>query len=321
MKRIVSISLGSSQRDYQFTTTVLGQHVLVRRIGTNGDVRRIPGLLRELDGRVDVFGLEGLTPMFRVGRARYPHREAAAIAGRAQRTPVVYGEIVRSVLDRRAIGEVRHRLGPLSFRRVLVTAGLRHYALAEALAAAGAALRFGDPIVHLATPLLPAPRTMAQLDLYAAVTLPLAALLPYRALYPPRPGRGKHHPRAARLFAWADALVGDFAHIRHFAPCDLAGAVVVTTDPSPGEIAEMKGRGAAALATLGPRLSEGRPHVSADVLEAIAVAIMEVGGEPAELDLAEFIEEARWGPEIYLLADDTQRTKPGVIPARRGSDA
>ena len=38
MKRVVSISLGSSLRDYQITVKVLGQHVEVRRIGTNGDV-------------------------------------------------------------------------------------------------------------------------------------------------------------------------------------------------------------------------------------------------------------------------------------------
>ena len=70
MKRVVSVSLGSSQRDYSFTTTVLGRRIEVRRIGANGDVALAAELIREHDGRVDAIGLGGLTPVFRVGEAR-----------------------------------------------------------------------------------------------------------------------------------------------------------------------------------------------------------------------------------------------------------
>src|SRR5262245_13884404 len=103
MKRIVSISLGSSERDYQLTATVLGQRVEVLRVGTNGAVARATTLIRENVGQVDAIGLGGLTPVFRVGAARYPHHEAISIAAGARRTPVVDGGMLKASLERWAV--------------------------------------------------------------------------------------------------------------------------------------------------------------------------------------------------------------------------
>ena len=125
MKRIVSISLGASQRDYQFTTTVLGQNVEVRRIGTNGDVARATALVREYDGQVDAIGLGGLTPVFRVGTARYPHREAIGIAAGARRTPVVDGGMLKASLERWAVQKTAEIVrGIFNYRRIMITSGV-----------------------------------------------------------------------------------------------------------------------------------------------------------------------------------------------------
>ncbi|HEX5692830.1 MAG TPA: serine carboxypeptidase, partial [Roseiflexaceae bacterium] len=135
MKRIVSISLGSSQRDYHLTTTVLGQHIDVRRIGTNGDVARATALVREHDGVVDAIGLGGLTPVFRVGTARYPHREALGIAAGARRTPVVDGGVLKATLERWAVQKAADMVrGIFNHRRVLITSGIERYPMAAALA-------------------------------------------------------------------------------------------------------------------------------------------------------------------------------------------
>ena len=67
MKRVVSISLGASERDYQFTTNVLGQRIEVQRIGTNGDVGRATALVRKHDGAVDVIGRVNAVPSHGAG--------------------------------------------------------------------------------------------------------------------------------------------------------------------------------------------------------------------------------------------------------------
>ncbi|MGQ9547133.1 MAG: serine carboxypeptidase [Roseiflexus sp.] len=314
MKRIVSISLGSAQRDYRFVTTVLGQPIEVRRIGTNGDTALAASLVRDFDGKVDAIGLGGLTPVFHVGAARYPHHEAISIARQARRTPVVAGNLVKQTLDRWCVQQANQaQRGMFNYRRILVTGGIDRYALAQALAQYDAELRFADPVVHSGFPFLPLPRTIAQLDLYAATTLPVAALLPYRVLHPVALGNEGHDARAEKHFAWADVIAGDFAYIRRFAPRDLKNKVIVTDDPSREEIEDLRARGARALVTLSPRLESAEPgdrsFVSADVLEAIVVAILESGPTPTEGDIINFIDEAEWGPEVITLSDTAEKPR------------
>lgn len=310
MKRIVSISLGSSRRDYQFTTTVLGQHIEVRRIGTDGDTARARQLIEQYDGAVDVIGLGGLTPVFRVGAARYPHREAISIAAAARKTPVVSGGLIKQTLDRWCIQEGgRARKGLFSYKRVLITSGIDRYAMAQALAGFNGEMRFADPVVHSGVQFLPPPRSIEQLDIYARTTLPITALLPYRVLHPVALGSEGRDARAAKLFAWADVIAGDFAYIRRFAPDALKNKIIVTDDPSLAEIADLAARGASLLVTLGPKLADDHPYVSADILEAIAVAVLECGAQPTEGDIINFIAAAGWGPDVATLNETASKPK------------
>ena len=163
MKRVVSISLGASERDYQFTTTILGQLIEVRRIGTNGDVARATALVREHDGTADAIGLGGLTPVFRVGAARYPHRQAIGIAAGARRTPVVDGGMLKASLERWAVQKAAELVrGIFNYRHILITSGVERYQLAQALAQFEGQLRFADPIIHLGLSFLPPPRAFSR---------------------------------------------------------------------------------------------------------------------------------------------------------------
>jgi predicted amino acid dehydrogenase len=310
MKRVVSISLGSSARDYQFTTTLLGRHIEVQRIGTNGDVERAAALVRDHDGRVDAIGLGGLTPVFRVGEARYPHHEAIRIAAQAQHTPVVDGGGMKATLERWAVLQAARAMpGVFNYRRILLTSGIERYALAQALSQYNAELRFADPIVHIGVPFLPVPRSLSQLELYAATTLPITALLPYRVLHPVALGSEGHDPRAEKLFQWADVIAGDFAYIRQFAPADLRGKTIVTDDPSPAEIEDLRKRGVTTLITMTPALTEDHPFVATDVLEALAVAVLESGTTPHEADLIDFIDTAGWKPTVQQLTPGNEKAR------------
>ncbi|MGD8553884.1 MAG: hypothetical protein PVJ32_00470, partial [Anaerolineales bacterium] len=59
MKRAVSISIGSSRRDKAVEIDLLGERVLIERIGTDGDMEKAARLYQELDGKVDAFGVGG----------------------------------------------------------------------------------------------------------------------------------------------------------------------------------------------------------------------------------------------------------------------
>lgn len=306
MKRIVSISLGSAQRDYQVTATILGQHVEITRIGANGDVARATALIREYDGQVDAIGLGGLTPVFRIGEARYPHHEAIRIAAGARRTPVVDGGMLKATLERWAVQKAAESVrGIFNYRRIVIPSGIDRYQMAQALAQYNVDFRFADPIVQLGLPF--ALRSLGQLEQYAATALPFLALLPYRYLHPIAFGQEVHNDRAEQLFRWADVIASDFAYVRRFAPRDLRGRVILTDDPSPAEIDDLRARGVATLITMTPPLSEDRPFVATDVLEALAVAVMECGPQPSEADMLDFIDAADWRPTVQDLAQDERK--------------
>ena len=48
MKNVISISLGSSSQDFEFTTRFLGQQLHVRRLGTDGSMAKAVKLLQAL---------------------------------------------------------------------------------------------------------------------------------------------------------------------------------------------------------------------------------------------------------------------------------
>ena len=62
MKRAVSISIGSSKRNKAVETTLLGEKVSIERIGTDGDMEAAALKYKELDGKVDAFGVRWRGP-------------------------------------------------------------------------------------------------------------------------------------------------------------------------------------------------------------------------------------------------------------------
>ena len=59
MKRAVSVSLGSSKRDKAVEVELLGTTVHIERIGMDGDMEKAAQKFKELDGKVDAFGVGG----------------------------------------------------------------------------------------------------------------------------------------------------------------------------------------------------------------------------------------------------------------------
>ena len=59
MKRAVSVSIGSSKRNKAVEVGLLGEKVSIERIGTDGDMEVAAQKFKELDGKVDAFGVGG----------------------------------------------------------------------------------------------------------------------------------------------------------------------------------------------------------------------------------------------------------------------
>src|SRR2546422_2363019 len=208
MKRVVSVSLGSSTRDKRVETEILGERVVIERIGTDGDTSRYRKLVEELDGQVDAIGMGGIDLYLQAGRARYQIRDAARLIQGVRRTPVVDGGGIKNSWEKYVILEYLPKEAGISFkdRRVLLVSSVDRYGMAEAFTQAGAQTLFGDFYFALG---LPIPmRTLATVRLLAACLLPVFTKLPFQLLYPTGGKQEQNTPRFAALFRRAEVVAG-----------------------------------------------------------------------------------------------------------------
>lgn len=275
MKHVVSVSLGSSKRDFSETLELLGQAVTVKRLGTDGDVKRAAALIRELDagrrGSVDAIGLGGLDLYFYVGDRRYTLRQGAQLAAQAKTTPVVCGAGLKGSLERVVVDKLNSKV-PLAGKKVLMVSAVDRFGMAEALTQTGARVSFGDLAFALGIPKLI--YGVRRLRTLAAVLLPVITKLPISVLYPTGDAQEKGQkpsPFYQRAYGEADVIAGDWHFIRRYLPERLTGKIILTNTTTLGDAELLRQRGAALLVTTTPRL--GGRSVATNVLEAAFVAV------------------------------------------------
>ena len=103
MKRVVSVSIGSSERDHKVIAEFLGEKFEIERIGTDGDINKAVEMISRLDGKVDAFGLGGIDLYLKAGKKRYVISDALSLQKAAAITPVVDGSGLKDTLERRVV--------------------------------------------------------------------------------------------------------------------------------------------------------------------------------------------------------------------------
>jgi hypothetical protein len=283
MKRVVSISLGSSQRNHKTTAEFGGQTFDIERIGTDGNKQKAIELIRKLDGKVDAFGMGGTDLYIYAGNKRYIFRESAQIAAAARKTPIVDGSGLKNTLERRVIRYLENKQGILfKDKPVLVVCAVDRFGMAEALVEAGSKAVFGDLLFGLG---LPIPiRSLKGLQCLARMVAPVITQLPISLFYPTGARQDEVTPRFGRYFSEADIIAGDFHFIRRFMPENLEGKLIITNTVTQGDEKLLKDRGVATLVTTTPEM--GGRSLGTNVLEGVLVAL--AGKRPEQLTVADY---------------------------------
>ena len=285
MKRIVSVSLGSSQRDHRVEVEFLGEQVVIERIGMDGDLQKVIALIKELDGKATAFGMGGIDLYLFAGKKRYQIKDALRIAKAAKESPIVDGSGLKNTLERRVVQFLSDQLGiDLKGKKVLMVSGVDRFGMAEAFAAAGSQMVFGDLIFALGIQI---PLTSLRgLRLMAAILLPLLTRLPFKVLYPTGSKQEKVTPKYDRYYHQAEIIAGDFLYIKKYMPLNLKGKIIVTNTVTSADLVELERRGVALLVTSTPEFA-GRSF-GTNVMEALLVSFS--GKKPTELSEADYLD-------------------------------
>lgn len=270
MKRVISVSLGSSKRNHAVEAELLGERCVIERIGTDGNLKRAIELVKQLDGKVDAFGMGGIDLYIQAGGRRYMLREAKQIAAAARITPIVDGTGLKDTLERKAVSFLDKQYGlSLRGRKVLMMCAVDRFGMAEAFAAHGADLTLGDLIFTVGLPIpLTSLRTLGNV---ARVLAPILTQLPLRYLYPTGAAQEITVSRGGQFFDHNELIAGDFHFIRRFMPANLAGKIIITNTITKEDIVLLKSRGVKLLVTTTPEFN-GRSF-GTNVMEALLVAL------------------------------------------------
>jgi len=303
MKKILSISVGSSSRDHTTHHTFLGQECEISRQGTDGDFDKAIQMYKDNDGKVDAFGVGGLEFYIKVANRRYYMRDVKRVAKAIKISKVGDGNGVKGILERRAFEALENHLNQegktLVGMPALKTTAVERYGMASAMVDAGLDVTFGDFMFALGLPI--AVRKLSTVRLLAAVLLPIVTQLPFAWLYPLGAEQDKEPQKKwQKYYERSTVIGGDFLQVRQFMPDDLTGKIIVTNTTTRKNVEELQKRNLHILVTATPRL-EGRSF-GTNVMEATLLALMDKPqSDVTEADFRDMIERIPLEPNIEVL--------------------
>ncbi|HEY3412411.1 MAG TPA: quinate 5-dehydrogenase [Armatimonadota bacterium] len=299
MKRVVSVSLGSSARDKSQDAEFFGEQFRIERVGVDGSFDKYIAKLEELDGNVDAIGIGGLDVYLWANGRRYAFREAKRLVSHLHKTPWVDGSGLKNTLERETVRRLQAD-GTVDFRgkKVLMVAGVDRFGMAEALHEAGADLAMGDLMFTLGLPVVI--RQWSSFQLIAKMLLPIVVQAPFKLLYPTGEKQDTITPKYPRWYEWADVIAGDFLFIRRYMPERMDGKVILTNTTRKADRQQLVDRGVATLVTTTP--SFGGESFGTNVMEGVLVTA--AGKRPEEMTPESYMEmlgRLNWSPNVDRL--------------------
>ncbi|MGI6164095.1 MAG: quinate 5-dehydrogenase [Bacillota bacterium] len=302
MKHVVSVSIGSSKRNKRTEQEFLGEKVIVERIGTDGSIEKAIEIIKQLDGKVDAFGMGGIDLWVACGTKKYMLRDAVPIARAAQKTPIVDGSRLKGTLERRVI-EYLEEQDKLQFKgkTVLLVSGVDRFGMAEALQSTGCNLILGDLIFVLN---LPIPlKSLSALDKVARAIAPIVCKLPFSMLYPTggkQETNGQKKSVHAKYYREADIIAGDFHYVKKYMPCGMHGKTVITNTVTEEDVEFLRDVGLTTLITTTPEM-DGRSF-GTNVMEGLIVALLNKAPEDiTDQEINDLLDRLNFKPRVEVL--------------------
>ena len=300
MKHVTSISLGSSQQDFSFGTTFLGQPMQVRRLGTDGSLAQALKLVQAAEAgkpgqRADALGLGLVKDSQRLGPRQAVAQDAARLRAAALRVPVTTGARLGEIFGEWALRHAQATLGHyFDNAKVLFFSGLAHHRLALAMAEYSQNLLFADPLLQLGLPKLLT--SVDALGLYARGAHQVSDWAPPRLI----PGvlmRQWTHFVLRRAMHKASVVVAPAHELDDFGLEELAGKTVLTSTVNAQRLAAFKDKGVHLVVDAAPLLNGHA--LSPDLLDAMILAASgKAADELLDDDYLAIIDEQGLQPQL-----------------------
>jgi hypothetical protein len=296
MKRVVSVSLGSSKRNKSSCVTILGEEFSIERIGVDGDLDAFAKMFVDLDGKVDALGVGGADIYLWIDGKRYVFKQIARLVSGAKQTPVVDGSGLKHTLEAKLIHTLNDR-GVVDFANgsALLTSAVDRFGMAKALSEVCPRIVYGDLMFAIGLPIRL--RSLRSVRILGRIVLPIITRMPFQWFYPTGEKQESRTPKFVSAFEEASVICGDWPYIRRFAPDKLVGKVVITNTLRKVDLSFLREAGVSKAITSTPQI-EGESF-GTNVMEGVLVSLL--GKRPSELgknDYLEALERLNWEPNV-----------------------
>ena len=287
MKKVISVSLGSPERDWQVETELGGEPFQIARRGVGLDYGRYEAMVGQLaaDPEVAAIGLGGINRYLVANGVLYPLRRAEQFVALAGEKPVVDGVRLKLTMEPAQVQILAERGILNGQQKALMVCAVDRWGMAQALAGVYREVQFGDLAFALDIPIFL--HSLSQVATLGKAVLPLVTQkVPFEWLYPT--GESKNKPRYQRRFAWADVVAGDFKFIGKSMPDttgEMNGKLVLTNTVTAADRERLKRAGVKCLITTTPNF--GGRSFGTNVIEGVVVAL--AGKPPEQMTDAEYL--------------------------------
>lgn len=295
MKKVVTVTLGSSKQDFEFKTEFLGQSFSVKRMGADNDTGKAWELMRRQQATVDAIGLGEIGDHYQVGLRTVVNKETQRLLNVVTRIPATTGATLRRLLQVRAVRHVQKELGNyFNNNLILFLSGMRNYDMAVALSDYSKNLSFADALFQTGAPAMLT--SLEQLELFAKGSEWMLSGKSGEMLEASMSGfKGK---RIASVAAKSHVIVGTFAEIKAIGnPSNLEGKTLITSAVDDERMAFFTKCKVNLVVDVSPKLFD--KVVGVNTIEAMILAALEKGtDEVSDDDFEEILDELKIVPRL-----------------------
>jgi predicted amino acid dehydrogenase len=299
MKKVVNVTLGSSENDYQFETKFLGHDFSIQRVGANKDEGKVWELLRLMQTKADVIGLGMLRDHYDVGSHRFVEHGTKDLMKVVTRVPVTSGAKLGYKLQARAVKYVQKELvNYFNNQRVLFLSGMLNYEMAQMMSEYTKNIRYADALMHDFKPKLI--DSLSELEEYAVKSHEHYSSKP-KELHKHLQHGTDSNSRKEKVSSYIDkaqVIVGTFPLLERFGSVEnLEGKTVITSSISKSREEFFKACKVNLVVDVSPMLFEqsvGVSTIEAMILAALGTTSEDLSGD----DLDEILDELDVKPRL-----------------------